>query len=123
NRLSRLTAEERMTGVVAFSSGNHGQGVAAAAALVGVEAVIVMPRDSPVSKIEGTRELGGQVVLYDRATESREEIAAQIAADRGAVLVPAFDDLHIIAGQGTVGLEALQQAEEIGVQVEAIFCP
>jgi threonine dehydratase len=123
NRLSRLTIGERMTGVVAFSSGNHAQGVAAAAGLVGVEAFIVMPSDAPVNKIEGTKSLGGQVVLYDRRTESREEIAAAIAAERGAVVVPAFDDFHIIAGQGTVGLEICQQMEEVGVAIDTVLCP
>lgn len=123
NRLSRLTPEQRMTGVVAFSSGNHAQGVALAASLVGIEAVIVMPGDAPQAKIEGTRALGAEVVLYDRATESREAIAARIAEERGAVIVPAFDDLDVIAGQGTVGLEIARQLDQAGVCADALFAP
>jgi threonine dehydratase len=123
NRLSRLTPDERMTGVVAFSSGNHAQGVAAAAALVGVEAAIVMPSDAPKAKIEGARALGGQVVLYDRQTESREEIAARIAEERGAVLVPAFEDFHVIAGQGTLGLEAIQQIRALETEPAYLVAP
>ena len=111
NRIGRLSAEECTRGVVAFSSGNHAQGVAAAAGLMGAPAVIVMPSDAPVAKIEGTRALGGEVVLYDRRTESREAIAARIAAERDAILVPAFEDFHVIAGQGTLALEALVQGE------------
>lgn len=123
NRLSRLTPEERMTGVVAFSSGNHAQGVALAASLVGVQAVIVMPRDAPKSKIEGTQALGAEVVLYDRQTESREAMAAEIASQRGAVVVPAFDDFHVIAGQGTVGIEIAHQMEAIGTRADVAFAP
>ena len=103
NRIGRLSADERTRGVVAFSSGNHAQGVAAAAGLMGTPAVIVMPSDAPRAKVEGTRALGGEVVLYDRWTQSREAIAADIAAERGAILVPAFEDFHVIAGQGTAG--------------------
>ncbi len=103
NRLSRLSAAERGPGVVAFSSGNHAQGVAQAARLVGCPAVIVMPSDAPQVKIEATRALGAKVVLYDRDTESREGIAARIAGERGAVVVPAFDDFHVIAGQARSG--------------------
>ncbi|KAK0351336.1 hypothetical protein LTR94_025348, partial [Friedmanniomyces endolithicus] len=109
NRISRLDAAQRRSGVVAFSSGNHAQGVAAAAALVGAPAVIVMPSDSPKVKIEGVIGFGGEVRLYDRWTESREEIGAAIAQERGSVLVPPFDDPFIIEGQGTVGLEILDQ--------------
>jgi threonine dehydratase len=111
NRISRLSADERGRGVVAFSSGNHAQGVAAAAQLVGTPAVIVMPSDSPAVKIEGVIGFGGEVRLYDRWTESREEIGAALAAGRGCVLVPPFDDPFIIEGQGTAGLEMLDQAD------------
>jgi threonine dehydratase len=111
NRISRLTDEERARGVVAFSSGNHAQGVAAAAALVGTPAIIVMPSDSPKVKVEGVIGFGGEVRLYDRWTESREAIGAAIAAERGCVLVPPFDDPFIIEGQGTTALEMLDQAD------------
>jgi threonine dehydratase len=123
NRLSRLTAAERKAGVVAFSSGNHAQGVALAARIVGCPAVIVMPSDAPQVKIASTRSLGAEVVLYDRYTESREEIAARIAGERGAVVVPAFDDPYVIAGQGTVGLEAARQLADAGVRADLAFCP
>ncbi|WP_395946020.1 threonine/serine dehydratase [Brevundimonas sp.] len=119
NRISRLSAEERSRGVVAFSSGNHAQGVAAAAALVGTPALIVMPSDSPKVKVEGVIGFGGEVRLYDRWTESREEIGAAIAAERGSVLVPPFDDPFIIEGQGTTALEMLEQA---AVPMDQLLC-
>ena len=111
NRISRLNAEERRRGVVAFSSGNHAQGVAAAAAMAGTPAIIVMPSDSPRVKVEGVIGFGGEVRTYDRWTESREAIGAAIAAERGAILVPPFDDPFIIEGQGTTALEMLDQAD------------
>ena len=111
NRISRLNAEERRRGVVAFSSGNHAQGVAAAAALAGTPAIIVMPSDSPRVKVEGVIGFGGEVRTYDRWTESREAIGAAIAAERGAILVPPFDDPFVIEGQGTTALEMLDQAD------------
>jgi threonine dehydratase len=123
NRLCRLTAAERTNGVVAFSSGNHAQGVAAAAGLVGCPAVIVMPSDAPAIKVESTRALGAEVVFYDRFTESREAIADRIAGERGAVLVPSYDDPFIIAGQGTAGLEAARQLEAAGVRADVLVCP
>ncbi len=123
NRISRLTAEERMSGVVAYSSGNHGQGVAAAASLVGVHAVIVMPADAPEAKIAGTRALGAEVVLYDRRTQSREAIADALVAERGGALVRPFDDFHVIAGQGTVGLEIVAQMEDQGAAASVLLCP
>ncbi len=123
NRLVQLSAEERVRGVVAFSSGNHAQGVALAAQMLGMPAVIVMPSDAPTVKAEATRGYGAEVVFYDRLTESREAISAAIAAERGAVMVPAFDDPHIMAGQGTVGLEMVQQAEALGVSMHAVIAP
>jgi threonine dehydratase len=114
NRLCQLDAGERRAGVVAFSSGNHAQGVAAAARLLGIPATIVMPSDAPHVKMRNTLALGASVVEYDRERESREAIAARLAAERGAVLVPSFDDPHIIAGQGTVGLEIVEQSAELG---------
>jgi threonine dehydratase len=123
NRLVQLSAAERKTGVVAFSSGNHAQGVALAARLLGIPALIVMPSDAPAMKIANTRGYGAEVKLYDRLTESREKIAAAVAAERGAVVVPAFDDPHIIAGQGTVGLELVNQARARGGELDAVIAP
>ena len=109
NRLAQMNADQRRAGVVAFSSGNHAQGVARAAKLLGMPAAIVMPADAPAVKMDGTRALGAEIVLYDRRTESRETIAARLAAERGAVLVPSFDDADVIEGQGTAGLEIAEQ--------------
>jgi threonine dehydratase len=109
NRLLQLSSEEREGGVVAFSSGNHARGVAIAARRLGIRAVIVMPADAPQVKIDGTRSEGAEIVFYDRRTESREEIAARLAAETGATVVPSFDDPAIVAGQGTVGVEIVQQ--------------
>jgi threonine dehydratase len=123
NRLVQLTPEERARGVVAFSSGNHAQGVALAARLLGVAALIVMPSDAPRVKAEATAGYGAEIRFYDRLTESREAIAAAIAAERKAIVVPAFDDPHIIAGQGTVGLELVRQAGDLGVRLGAVVAP
>ena len=109
NRLLQLSAEERERGVVAFSSGNHARGVAIAAKRLGIGAVIVMPADAPRVKVEGTRAEGAEIVFYDRRSESREEIAARIAGESGATVVPSFDDPAIVAGQGTAGLEIVEQ--------------
>ncbi|MDP3404681.1 MAG: threonine/serine dehydratase [Brevundimonas sp.] len=119
NRISRLTPAELASGVVAFSSGNHAQGVAAAAKMMGTRAVIVMPADSPAIKVEGVRAFGGEVRLYDRWTESREEIGAAVARERGSVLVPPFDDPYVIEGQGTTALELLDQA---GTPIDQLLC-
>ena len=112
NRLLQLSTDERQRGVVAFSSGNHARGVAIAARRLGIPATIVMPSDAPQVKVEGTRAEGAEIIFYDRRTESREEIAARISDDTGATVVPSFDDPAIVAGQGTVGLEILQQMPE-----------
>jgi threonine dehydratase len=109
NRLLQLTPEEREKGVVAFSSGNHARGVAIAAKRLGIRAVIVMPADAPQVKVEGTRNEGAEIVLYDRRTESREAIARRLAEESGATVVPSFDDPAIVAGQGTAGLEIFEQ--------------
>lgn len=122
NRICRLSAAERRAGVVAFSSGNHAQGVAEAARRVGCPAAIVMPADAPAVKVEATRALGAEVVFYDRFTQSREAISAELAAERGAVLVPSFDDPFVIAGQGTVGLEAVRQLESQGARADVLAC-
>jgi len=123
NRLVQLTPQERQRGVVAFSSGNHAQGVALAAKLLGMPALIVMPSDAPAMKVANTRSYGAEIRLYDRLNESREAIAAEIAQARGAVVVPAFDDPHIIAGQGTAGLEMIGQAEALGAQFDLVLTP
>ncbi len=114
NRLRLLASEGGGRGVVAFSSGNHAQGVAIAARELGLRAIIVMPSDAPGLKVEGTRKNGAEIRFYDRALESREEIAREIAEKEGLVLVPSFDDPHIISGQGTAGLEIVEQLEEAG---------
>ncbi len=123
NRLVQLSPSERKGGVVAWSSGNHAQGVAAAAALLEMPAVIVMPADAPANKMARTRALGAEIVTYDRATEDREAMARSIAAARGAVIVPSYDDPHIIAGQGTLGLELMAQAKAMGLTVEDVLTP
>ena len=112
NRLLQLSDEERARGVVAFSSGNHARGVAIGARRLGVRAIIVMPSDAPAVKVDGTRSEGAEIIFYDRYRESREAIAAKISEECGATVVPSFDDVHIVAGQGTVGLEILEQMPE-----------
>lgn len=109
NRLLQLSDEERKRGVVAFSSGNHAQGVAIAAKRLGVPAVIVMPSDAPAVKVEATRSHRAEIVFYERRSQGREALAQRLAQERGAVVVPSFDDPAIVAGQGTVGLEILEQ--------------
>jgi len=114
NRLLQLTDAEQERGVVAFSSGNHAQGVAIAAQRLGIAATIVMPSDAPAVKVEGTRAHGAEIIFYDRHTESREAIADALAAERGGTVVPSFDDPAIVAGQGTAGLEIAEQLAEQG---------
>ncbi|MBV9882997.1 MAG: threonine/serine dehydratase [Sphingomonadaceae bacterium] len=109
NRLLLLSEAERGRGVVAFSSGNHAQGVALAAKALGIRATIVMPHDAPAVKVEGTRAAGAEIVFFDRDTESREEIGARLAKEQGATLVPSFDDVDVIEGQGSVGVEIERQ--------------
>ncbi|MCI0570777.1 MAG: threonine/serine dehydratase [Myxococcaceae bacterium] len=121
NRLLLIPDEARTRGVVAFSSGNHGQAVAAAARLLGMPAVVVMPSDAPPLKVEGTRFHGAEVVLYDRVRESREAIGMAIARERGATLVPPFDDSAVIAGQGTLGAELVEQARERGARLDSVL--
>ena len=110
NKVASLAATDREAGVVAYSSGNHAQAVALAAALHGTKATILMPTDAPASKMEATRGYGAEVVTYDRYTEDRVELGQQLARDRGAVLVPPYDDPMIIAGQGTAGMELVEDA-------------
>ena len=115
NKLATIPMEQRAGGVVAFSSGNHAQGVAAAARLLGMPCVIVMPHDAPRAKRERTAALGAELVLYDRVRDDREAIAGEIATRRGAVLVPPYDDALIIAGQGTAGLEIVEDLQALGL--------
>lgn len=121
NMLCQLTPEEVKRGVVAFSSGNHAQAVAASGTMLGIETTIVMPRDAPAIKIENTRRFGGKIVLYDRYVEDREAIALEIAAERDSVVVPAFDHERIIAGQGTAGLELMTQCAALGVTPDQVL--
>jgi len=121
NLMSQLSAGEAQRGVVAFSSGNHAQGVAAAGALLGMQTTIVMPEDAPRAKLDNTRRLGGEVITYDRYSGDREAIARGIAAERGAVVVPSYDHPDIIAGQGTVGLEIAAQSAELGLVPDQVL--
>lgn len=123
NRLSQLSEDEKKRGVVAFSSGNHAQGVALAAKLVGCPALIMMPSDSPAVKVEGTRGFGAEIRFYDRFTDDRIAIADEIAAQRGCVVVPSYDDPHIIAGQGTLGIEIVEQARDLGATLDRVLSP
>jgi len=120
NKLAAIPQEQRAGGVVAFSSGNHAQGVAAAARLLGMRCVIVMPHDAPRAKRERTAALGAEIVLYDRARDDREAIAKDIAARRGAVLVPPYDDALIIAGQGTAGREIVEDLGVLGLVPDVV---
>ncbi|HEY2231318.1 MAG TPA: threonine/serine dehydratase [Xanthobacteraceae bacterium] len=120
NKLSSIPRDRRAGGVVAFSSGNHAQGVAAAAQLLSMPAVIVMPSDAPRGKRARTAALGAEVVLYDRANEDREAIAGDIARKRNAVLVPPYDDPLVIAGQGTVGREIIEDLAAMGLEPDVI---
>lgn len=121
--ISALDPDLRAKGVIAYSSGNHAQGVAMAATRHGIPSVIVMPSDAPAIKIENTRALGGEVVLYDRETEDRDAIGTALAEERGLTLIRPFDNAQVIAGQGTTGLEIAQQAAEVGVtEAEVLVC-
>lgn len=121
NFLSQLTPEQAERGVVAFSSGNHAQGVAAAGAMLGIHTAIVMPEDAPRAKLENTRRLGGEVITYDRYSGDREAIARTLAEERGAVVVPSYDHEFIIAGQGTVGLEIAEQSAAMGLPADRVL--
>jgi threonine dehydratase len=120
NKISQIPERERGGGVVAYSSGNHAQGVAAAAKLLGMRATIVMPSDAPKAKRDRTQALGAEVVLYDRDKEDRAAIARKIADERGATLVPPFDDPMIIAGQGTIGREIVEDLAALGLKPEVV---
>lgn len=121
--VSALEPDVRARGVIAFSSGNHAQGVALAARMHGVPAVIIMPSDAPKMKIDNTRAYGAEVVLYDRANEDRDAIGERLAGERGLTLIRPFDEPEVIAGQGTVGLEIAAQAAELGVAPGEVLVP
>lgn len=121
NLLSQLTPEQAALGVIAFSSGNHAQAVAAAGTELGIDTTIVMPEDAPKIKIENTRKLGGKTVLYDRYTGDRETIAREMAAERGCEVVPSYDHEHIIAGQGTAGIEIANQCAALNVVPDQVY--
>ncbi|MCA0302922.1 MAG: threonine/serine dehydratase [Proteobacteria bacterium] len=123
NFLSLMSEAERARGVVGWSSGNHAQGLAEAARLMGVKATIVMPADAPAMKIANTRASGAEVVLHDRVKESREEIGMGIAQRTGATVVPPYDHPWILTGQGTAGLELVEQATALGVTLDAVAAP
>lgn len=123
NAISQLTADQREMGVIAFSSGNHAQGIALAARQNQTPSTIVMPSDAPQLKIDNTRALGAKVVLYDRATESRDEIGARLAEENELTLIKPFDNEAVIAGQGTVGLEIANQARDEGIRDAQVLVP
>jgi threonine dehydratase len=124
HRLSALDLRERMAGVVAFSSGNHAQGIAWAARKLGIHAAIVMPSDAPKPKLDATRALGAEVILYDRRQEGREKIAESLARERGSVLVPSFDDSWVIEGQGSTAIEiAVQMQAQAGIAPGQLVIP
>jgi threonine dehydratase len=123
NKLSSIPESARKGGVVAFSSGNHAQGVAAAAKILNMPATIVMPKDSPLLKRERTKSYGAEVVLYDRDREDREAIAREIAGKRGATVVPPYDDPKVIAGQGTVGREICEDLSALGIAPDIVVAP
>ena len=121
--ISALAPDIRARGVIAFSSGNHAQGVALAARMHGIPAVIIMPADAPRLKIDNTRAFGAEVVLYDRANEDRDALGDRLSRERGLTLVKPFDEPMVIAGQGTVGLEIAEQAAEEGIQKAEVLVP
>jgi threonine dehydratase len=113
NALAQFSSEQRRAGVLAFSSGNHAQAIALSARLLGMPAVIVMPKDAPQMKIDATRGYGAEVVLYDRYTENREALGARLAEERGMTLIPPYDHPHVMAGQGTAALELIDEVGEL----------
>lgn len=123
NTISQLTETERNNGVIAYSSGNHAQGVAAAAEILGIAAVIVMPADAPRIKIDNTRGYGAEIVIYDRHNDDREAVAGEISVARGLTLIRPYDDPRIIAGQATVALEAMAQLAGRDAKPDAVLCP
>lgn len=123
NKISSIPQSDRKRGVVAFSSGNHAQGVAASARIFGAAAVIAMPSDAPAIKVDNVRAMGAEVIPFDRFGDDRMTIVAPYMADRGMTLVPPYDDPAIIAGQGTIGLELLEEAAALGLHLDAVVVP
>jgi threonine dehydratase len=123
NAIASLNPEQRARGVVAISSGNHAQGVAAAAKLFGIAATIVMPADAPAVKLERTEALGAKVVTYDRLREDREAVGSRYAAERGVAMIHPFNDAAVIAGQGTIGLEVAEDCAAMSVKPDAVIVP
>jgi threonine dehydratase len=124
NKICQMSKAERKRGVVAYSSGNHAQGVSAAANLLGAPAIIVMPEDAPQVKLDGTRRWGADIVTYDRSDhDARNVIAGQIAEEKGMTIIPPFDDPEIMAGQGTTGMELISQCKEAGADPDAVITP
>lgn len=123
NRIRQLDEAARQRGVIAYSSGNHAQAVACAAKMVGTEALIVMPDDAPANKMTRTQELGAEIVTYDRATETREDVADRIGAERNMVMVPPNEDARVLAGAGTMALELIKQADALGTSLDAVLVP
>lgn len=121
NRIAQMTEEERRGGVVTYSSGNHGQACAAAGKMFGAPVVVVMPADAPSIKVESTKRWGAEIIRYDRDKDDREAIGRRLCAERGATLVPPFDDPDVIAGQGTAALELIEDAKEAGLRLDALF--
>lgn len=122
NKLLQLKNIEKKKGVIAYSSGNHGQAVSYASKILGIDSLVVMPKDAPKIKLENTRKYGAKIVLFNRLIESREEIAMAIAKKSGRVLIPPFDDLDIIIGQGTVGLEIVNKLNEKKIKPDVFLC-
>jgi threonine dehydratase len=123
NRIKQLDHAALKRGVIAYSSGNHAQAVAKAARLMGTHALIVMPDDAPLNKVKGTRNLGAEIVTYDRSVETREEVAERIGAERNHVMVPPNEDARVLAGAGTVALELVRQAEALGASLDTVLVP
>ncbi|MBT3767983.1 MAG: threonine/serine dehydratase [Rhodospirillaceae bacterium] len=123
NTVSRIPEDRRANGVVAYSSGNHAQGTAAAAQSLNIPAIIVMPADAPKLKIANTKAYGAEVVLYDRDNEVREDIAEAIAKDRNATIIKPYDDRYVVAGQGTVGAEIAEDCNALGIELDALVVP
>ncbi len=121
NRIAQMTEEERKGGVVTYSSGNHGQACAAAGKMFGAPVVVVMPADAPSIKVESTKRWGAEIIRYDRDKDDREAIGRRLCAERGATLVPPFDDADVIAGQGTAALELIEDAKAAGLRLDALF--
>lgn len=123
NKISQLSKDRLSAGIIAYSSGNHAQGIAAAAQIYNTKATIIMPSDAPITKLERTKAYGGSVILYDRHSQDRESIAQTMTVSESATLIPPFNDPDIISGQGTIGLELIEQASEIDAILDTVLVP